>query len=92
MCLQLLSLLTAQTSHTLKAEEAENGLMVQFAFYNCPFKELLEEKAAATCRIYKAFLQGVAVVLFGTAVLSQQTTLLDGCSECVYHSFTPEED
>ena len=87
--LQLLSSLTAQTGHTLKAEETENGLMVQFAVYNCPFKELLEEKAAATCRIHKAFLQGVTGALFGSDVLSQQTTMLDGCSECVYHSFTP---
>lgn len=90
--IQLLGSLTARTGHALKAEETENGLMVQFAVYNCPFKELLEEKAAATCRIHKAFLQGVADALFGSAVLSQQTTMLDGCSECVYHSFTSQRD
>lgn len=87
--LQLLSSLTVRTGYTSKVEETEDGLTVQFVIYNCPFKELLEEQAAATCRIHKAFLQGVVNALFGSAVLSQQTTMLAGCSECVYHSVTP---
>ncbi|MCM3788419.1 helix-turn-helix domain-containing protein [Domibacillus indicus] len=84
--LQLLKTLTARIGYTAHAEETEKGLVVQFAIYNCPFKELLQEKAAATCRIHKAFLQGVMDTLFGPAVLSQHSTMLNGCKECIYQS------
>ncbi|WP_050180839.1 hypothetical protein [Domibacillus robiginosus] len=85
--LQLLSTLTARIGYTVHSEESEEGLRIQFAIYNCPFKELLQEKEAATCRIHKAFLQGVVDTLFGSSVLTQPATMFDGCKECMYQSF-----
>ncbi|MCI2254547.1 hypothetical protein L2D08_09225 [Domibacillus sp. PGB-M46] len=82
---QLLKTLNIRIGYTAHAKEVEKGLVVQFAIYNCPFKELLQEKDAAACRIHKAVFKGVMETLFA-AILSQYSTMLNRWQECIYQS------
>lgn len=84
--IQLLRTMAARIGFTLEIMEEYRKIIVRFVIYNCPFKELLHEKAAITCRIHKAFLQGVMHVIFEAAMLDQKTTMLDGCGDCTYHA------
>ncbi|MET1030608.1 helix-turn-helix domain-containing protein [Domibacillus tundrae] len=64
--------LAARVGYAPQIEEIEGRPNVQFVICNCPFKQLLYEKAAITCRIHKAFLQGVMQALVrGNGALSK---------------------
>jgi predicted ArsR family transcriptional regulator len=69
-----------------EAEQREDGWHVQFIVYNCPFKEILDDKADITCKIHTAFLNGTLQVLFDDVQLHQKTTMLEGCHDCTYHA------
>lgn len=84
--LAILSRLSERIGYVPAVKEGEQGRVVEFSIYNCPFKELLDAQSELACRIHKSFLEGVVVSLFGTTMLAQYETIADGCSQCSYHA------
>ncbi|MCP8967103.1 helix-turn-helix transcriptional regulator [Ectobacillus ponti] len=57
---------------------------VFYQVYNCPFKELAQERPHAVCDMHGAIMRGIFETLFETVSLVRSDSMLRDCKSCNY--------